>query len=345
MAGSLTRQPAQAAALLATVTGQDLERTRRGVPDRPAGGAGPRPVHRTTGVSPRVCRSAPARLAPSAGFGGTGWGRIQSWRVACGSCRDWRCCALAGWSAREIRRCPGLSATARAPRSFRSALSSGTCWRAGTARRRAARTLFGLLRWFRFLAAVDVAWDRAQRGEVRDFVLWLRTAGNPARDRRRRGGPAPGSLNARTGKPYLREGYAPATLNHAVAVLSAYYAFHLETGLGPVMCPVPPQARGGRRVHAHHNPLEPFALHRRGALQQRRPLREPRALPDDVVDALFAGIGCNRDRALFSMFLASGARAGELLAMTVGDVRPGDGRIYVMSKGLGGVKEGRRAFR
>jgi integrase/recombinase XerC len=198
---------------------------------------------------------------------------------------------------------------------------------------------FDLLRWFRFLAAVDVAWDRAQRGEVRDFVLWLRTAGNPARERRRVGGPVPGSLNARTGKPYLREGYAPATVNHAVAVLSAYYAFHLETGLGPVMSPVPPQARGGRRVHAHHNPLEPFALHHRAALRQKQPLREPRALPDEVVDALFAGIGCNRDRALFSMFLASGARAGELLAMTVGDVRPGDDRIYVMSKGLGGVKE------
>jgi len=44
---------------------------------------------------------------------------------------------------------------------------------------------YDLLRWWRFLARVDVAWDRAQRGEVRDFVLWLRTAHNPARDRHR----------------------------------------------------------------------------------------------------------------------------------------------------------------
>ena len=42
-----------------------------------------------------------------------------------------------------------------------------------------------LLRWFRFLAAVDVPWNRAQRSNVRDFVLWLRTSHNPARDRRR----------------------------------------------------------------------------------------------------------------------------------------------------------------
>ena len=39
------------------------------------------------------------------------------------------------------------------------------------------------------------------------------------------------------------------------------------------------------------------------------------------------------------MFLASGARASELLGMTVRDVRPGDGRIYVATKGLGGIKQ------
>jgi hypothetical protein len=34
---------------------------------------------------------------------------------------------------------------------------------------------FDLLRWLRFLAAVDVAWEWASRAEVRDFVLWLRS--------------------------------------------------------------------------------------------------------------------------------------------------------------------------
>jgi hypothetical protein len=38
---------------------------------------------------------------------------------------------------------------------------------------------YDLLRWWRFLAAVDVVWARAQRGEVRDFVLWLRTGQGP----------------------------------------------------------------------------------------------------------------------------------------------------------------------
>src|SRR5689334_13729437 len=43
---------------------------------------------------------------------------------------------------------------------------------------------FDLLRWFRFLAAVDVGWDRVGRTEVADFVLWLRTSVNPSRERR-----------------------------------------------------------------------------------------------------------------------------------------------------------------
>ena len=198
---------------------------------------------------------------------------------------------------------------------------------------------YDLLRWLRFLAAVDVTWQRAQRCEVRDFVLWLRTSPNPARDRQRRDAPLPGSVNARTGKPYLGAGYALATINHAVAVLAAFYGYHVETGLGPVVSPVPPWSRDGRRVGAHHNPLEPFRLHRRGAYRQKQPGRLPRAVPDEVIDDIFAGLGCHRDRALLHMFLASGARASELLGMTVADVRPGDGRIYVATKGLGGVKQ------
>jgi integrase len=196
---------------------------------------------------------------------------------------------------------------------------------------------FDLLRWFRFLAAVEVEWHRAQRSEVRDFVLWLRVCHNPARDRHRDDAPAPGEVHPRTGKTSLRAGYAPATINHAVSVMSAFYEFHLLSGQGPVVSPVPPQSRG--RLQGHHNPLEPFRLHRRGAFRQKQPDAAPRAVPDDVVEDLFGALDCNRDRALFAMFLSSGARAGELLGMMVSDARPGGGRIYVRSKGLGGAKQ------
>jgi hypothetical protein len=42
---------------------------------------------------------------------------------------------------------------------------------------------------------------------------------------------------------------------------------------------------------------------------------------------------------MFHLLLTSGARASELLGMTVADARPGDGRIFVQTKGLGGVKQ------
>ncbi len=198
---------------------------------------------------------------------------------------------------------------------------------------------YDLLRWFRFLVAVDVVWSRAQRTDVRDFVLWLRTSHNPARDRRRPDAPAGGSVNQRTGKPYLQAGYAPATVNHALSVVSAFYDYHLQTGQGPVVSPVPPQSRSGGRANAHHNPLEPFHPHHRGTYRQKQPDRPPRAVSDDVLDELFGELSCNRDRALFSMFLSSGARAAEMLGMAVSDAHPGDGRIYVQTKGLGGIRE------
>jgi integrase len=106
-----------------------------------------------------------------------------------------------------------------------------------------------------------------------------------------------------------------------------------------VVSPVPSQSRDGRRLNAHHNTLEQFPWHRRGAYRQKQPERQPRAVPDDVLDDLFAALGCYRDRALFYMFLASGARASELLGTRAGDARPGDDRIFVATRGLGGVEQ------
>ena len=42
---------------------------------------------------------------------------------------------------------------------------------------------YDLLRWFRFLAAVDIEWRVATRREVSDFVRWLRSADNAQRDK------------------------------------------------------------------------------------------------------------------------------------------------------------------
>lgn len=91
--------------------------------------------------------------------------------------------------------------------------------------------VLSLLRWLRFLAAVDVPWDRAERREVRDFVLWMKGADNPQR-RRRPERSLPGTINPVTGKRTLSEGYAPATINHALSAARMFYEYHLMTGQG-----------------------------------------------------------------------------------------------------------------
>ncbi|MFD9396824.1 hypothetical protein ACFWBB_40645 [Streptomyces sp. NPDC060000] len=107
---------------------------------------------------------------------------------------------------------------------------------------------------------MEVPWNRAQRTEVRDFVLWLRAGRNPARDRHREGAPAPGSVNARTGKSYLREGYAPATINHALSVISAFYDHHVQAGQKRPSRPAA-ESRCGVRVAAgpaaHSHSVQP----------------------------------------------------------------------------------------
>jgi len=170
-----------------------------------------------------------------------------------------------------------------------------------------------LLRWWRFLAAVDVTWQRASRVEGRDFVLWMRMVG-----------------------PASRGGYAPATINHALAVIKMFYADRAAAGQGPVLNPVPDALhRLGRRVQAHHNPMQAFTPGRRAPLRQKLPERLPRSLPDRLFDALFATLGSDRDRALLAFYVSTGARASELLGVTTDLVDPGEQRIGVHRKGSG----------
>ncbi|MGB8383066.1 MAG: tyrosine-type recombinase/integrase [Dermatophilaceae bacterium] len=182
-----------------------------------------------------------------------------------------------------------------------------------------------LLRWWRFLAALGVAWERATRVEVRDFVLWMRFTANPTI--------GSGSSRSSAVNP---GGYAPATINHNLAVLRSFYADRIDAGLGPLVNPVPEAlGRGGQRVGAHHNPMQPLQPHRRAALRQKLPTRLPRSLPDHMFNALFAVLGSDRDRALVAFYVSTGARASELLGVDLERVDLGAQRIGVHRKGSG----------
>jgi site-specific recombinase XerD len=184
-----------------------------------------------------------------------------------------------------------------------------------------------LLRWFRFLWAIGVAWDRATRIEARDYCSWMLVAGKPSRSHWRR--PI---------EPVTRPGevqpYAPSVRAHAETVLRCFYDFHVAVGDGPIVNPFPlDRSRRAHRAHAHHNPMEPFRHERTGLYRPRVPSRIPRSITDEEFNEIFAKLPSHRDRALVAFYVSTGARASELLSATQGGVDPGRQLITVVRKG------------
>ena len=184
-----------------------------------------------------------------------------------------------------------------------------------------------LLRWFRFLWAVGVSWEKATRAEARDFCRWMIVGGRPAR------GFAGGEAGA-------REPYSAAVRAHAETVLRGFYEFHLEAGSGPIVNPFPlDRSRRGGRAHAHHNPMDRYRGERAGLYRPSVPARVPRSVLDAELSAVFAQLPSNRDRALVAFYVSTGARASELLSAVQGGVHPGRQVIAVTRKGSRRVQE------
>ena len=160
-----------------------------------------------------------------------------------------------------------------------------------------------LLRWWRFLDAVGVEWDRASRAEARDFSCWIQLTAKQwlqtSRPRAARlSSRVLGAPNPVTGKPASGDGYASRPrVAHSETVLRRFYDFHRDCGTEPVLNPFPLDAsRRGRRPHAHHNPMDEWMPERTGRYRPAVPKRIPRAIPDDWFNKLFASLGSDRDR-------------------------------------------------
>ena len=186
-----------------------------------------------------------------------------------------------------------------------------------------------LLRWFRFMWAVDVPWDQATRVEARDFCRYLQLAGKP--------GGQPAAAKMVPGKRPSTGRFAPSTVAHCETVCRGFYAYHLEAGTGPIVNPFP-LARPGR-AHAHHNPMEAFPKQKAGLFRPKVPERVPKQIPDAVFNELFARLGSHRDRALVAFWVSAGARASELLSVTRSGADPGQQLITVIRKGSRAIQQ------
>ncbi|MFF8868148.1 tyrosine-type recombinase/integrase [Streptomyces sp. NPDC015139] len=212
-----------------------------------------------------------------------------------------------------------------------------------------------LLRWWRFLWAFGIEWDRAVREDARDFMLWMKLADKPVRvhwrhrgkaDAKipapsRAGRPAPGSPNPVTGKLTVGKKYAPATRAHCETVLRSFYDFHLESNTGKLLVNPFPLVRSRRsaRANAHHNPEQEHRKQRAGLYRPRVPKRIPRRIPEEKYTEVFAGLRSHRDRALLAFWVATGARAEELLTSKQGDAIVGQQTIGVTRKGTRDYQE------
>jgi integrase/recombinase XerD len=194
---------------------------------------------------------------------------------------------------------------------------------------------YDLLRWWRFLRAVEVLWDQATSAEVRDFVLWLQQAGKARRAPRTRSLATAGQVNAVTRKQYLGDQFGARTIRHSNAVLRCFYEFWIDAGGGPLVNPVVQDRIRGRRANAHHNPMEPFRAEGRLRYNPKAPKPRPRAMPDERWVELFEAMRSNRDRAVLALAISTGARAGELLGLRIADVDWADQLIRVHRKGSG----------
>ncbi|WP_372495613.1 site-specific integrase [Saccharopolyspora soli] len=59
---------------------------------------------------------------------------------------------------------------------------------------------YDLLRWWRWLRAIEVDWDKATSAEIRDYVLWLRQTQKPRNHARTRSAAIAGQVNPVTRK-------------------------------------------------------------------------------------------------------------------------------------------------
>jgi integrase len=236
-----------------------------------------------------------------------------------GACRHNRSSVCGGtWGGRVSVDSAASSDSTRSSRTISSLPFSAARWaRRRSVRSRASRGGSDCLRWWRWLRAVDVEWDKATPAEARDLVLWLKQAAKLRQSARTASSAMAGMINPVTCKKYLGNKHEMTTVRHSNAVVRAFYEFWIDDMcLGPLINPVRlDRGHRNRRPNAHHNPLQPYKAEGRIRYNPRIPKRQPREMPEERWRDLFAALRSNRDRAILAFAVSNGARTSELLGI------------------------------
>ena len=184
---------------------------------------------------------------------------------------------------------------------------------------------FSLLPFCRWLKDEAIELDAVTTDVLLRFLASCRRASVPGR-------PGPNVVRMDATRA---DGYAPATINHRLAVIAGMFSFR-QMRDPDARNPVPKgkearqlttAERAGLLAHVDRRPRY------RSPLRLREPRRLPRSLDHRELTALVGSLRSLRDRAIAGLMVFCGLRAGEVLGLQVKDVDIGGRWLLVHGKG------------
>lgn len=201
---------------------------------------------------------------------------------------------------------------------------------------------YDLLHLWRFLEERTLGWAALRPVTSLDLLEFLRA--EPAQSRAQRFGLA--TVDS-TGAPRL----SGATVNRILTGIGAFYDWAIAAELFDGRHPIERRPDPSwQRVTGRHRPFLGSASRRpaqRRTLAVRQPIRLPRPLSEEQVEALLGQLVCRRDRAMLLVMLQGGLRPGEVLCLHLEDASYGRRRVTVRVRDdhPGGVRAKSRAER